>query len=78
MKRGHQEVARTTGSVASEHAACTVGAVRRGRKAKQQKPRRGITKSRNGATPVDIVPVRTLLLGSDARAVRAQTGTLLA
>src|SRR5262245_46026237 len=78
MKPGHQEVARTAGAIAGEHAAGAVGAVRGRRQPDDQQPRRRITEARHRSRPVRFIAVGTPLLAADPLTVLAQPWTALA
>jgi hypothetical protein len=75
VHRAHEEV---TGAVAGEHAACAVGAVRRGCEAEHEDARLRITEAWNGTSPVDTVAMRRFLRPRDPGAISAKAPTFRA
>jgi hypothetical protein len=77
VERGHQEIARSARPVAREDAAGPVGAVRRRGEPDQEESSARVSESRDGPSPVGLVPEGAPLLACHLTAVAAQPGTTL-
>src|SRR5262245_4691124 len=78
MEGGHQEVAGAAGTVAGEHAARAIGAVRRRGQADQQHACVRITEAWYGLAPVALIAERAPLHARDLGTIRPQPRTFLA
>src|SRR5262245_19886619 len=78
MKRGHQEVSRSTATIAGKDAPRAIATVSGRRKSKNQHARIGIAKTGHRPGPVRVVAKRRALYTSDLGAVRPQALALVA
>lgn len=55
VQSGHEKIASPAGTIAGEHPSCSVSPMGRGSQTHKEKPSSGITKTRNGVSPIGFV-----------------------